>query len=104
MVLGLCLAHWWPMPTRPAPQPQAEASSASSAAHPARQEPADCALPPRHHRVNTVFGTDDPSMAPLRYFPPEHLAAVYLPLIVPLIVPMLAGIKKGYTEVHNGQT
>jgi hypothetical protein len=46
----------------------------------------------------------DPSMAPLRYFPPEHLAAVYLPLIVPLIVPMLAGIKKGYTEVHNGRT
>jgi hypothetical protein len=43
----------------------------------------------------------DPSMAPLRYFPPEHLAAVYLPLIVPLIAPMLAGIKKGYSEVRE---
>ena len=54
------------MPTRPAPQPEAEASSASSAAQPARQEPAGSALPPRHHRVNAVFGTDDPSMAPLQ--------------------------------------
>ena len=78
----------WPMSTRPAPQPEAEASSASSAAQPARQEPAGSAdaeassassaaepaqqeptgsaLPPRHHRVNAVFGTDDPSMAPLQ--------------------------------------
>ena len=56
----------WPMPTRPVPRPEAEASSASSAAQPARQEPAGSALPPRHHRVNAVFGTDDPSMAPLQ--------------------------------------
>ena len=55
-----------PMPTRPAPRPEAEASSASSAAQPAQQEPAGSALPPRHHRVNAVFGTDDPSMAPLQ--------------------------------------
>ena len=55
-----------PMPTRPEPRPEAEASSASSAAQPAPQEPAGSALPPRHHRVNAVFGTDDPSMAPLQ--------------------------------------
>ena len=40
----------------------------------------------------------DPSMAPLRYFPPEHLAAVYLPLIVPLMIPILMGFKKGVAE------
>ena len=40
----------------------------------------------------------DPSMAPLRYFPPKHLAAVYLPLIIPLLIPMLMGLKKGYVE------
>ena len=56
----------WPMPTRPAPRPEAEASAASSAAQPAQQEPAGSALPPRHRRVNAVFGTDDPSMAPLQ--------------------------------------
>ena len=56
----------WPMPTRPAPRPEAEASAASSAAQPAQQEPAGNALPPRNHRVNAIFGTDDPSMAPLQ--------------------------------------
>ena len=55
-----------PMPTRPAPRPEAEASAASSAAQPAQQEPAGNALPPRNHRVNAIFGTDDPSMAPLQ--------------------------------------
>ena len=54
------------MPTSPAPQPDAEASSESSAAQPARQEPAGSALPLRHHRVDAIFGTDDPSMAPLQ--------------------------------------
>ena len=54
------------MPTRPAPRPEAEASAASSAAQPAQQEPAGNALPPRNHRVNAIFGTDDPSMAPLQ--------------------------------------
>ena len=53
-------------PTLRATRPEAAASSASSAAQPARQEPADSAQPPRHHRVNAVFGTDDPSMAPLQ--------------------------------------
>ena len=56
----------WRMPTRPAPEPEAEASSASSVAEPARQESAGRALPPRHDRVNAIFGTDDPSMAPLQ--------------------------------------
>ena len=54
------------MPTRRTHQPETEASSASSAAQPARQEPASSALPPPHHRVNAIFGTDDTSMVPLQ--------------------------------------
>ena len=52
--------------SRLAPRPEPEASSSRSAAQPARQEPAGSALPPRHHRVNAIFATDDPSMAPLQ--------------------------------------
>ena len=55
-----------PTPTRPTPQPDAEAGSESSVAQPARQKPAGSALPLRHHRVDAIFGTDDPSMAPLQ--------------------------------------
>ena len=55
-----------PMPTRPTPRTDAEASSASSVAQPAQQEPASTKLPPRHHRVNAVFGTDNPNMEPLQ--------------------------------------
>ena len=40
----------------------------------------------------------EPSMAPLRYFPPVHLAAVYLPLIVPLLIPIVMGLKNGVKE------
>ena len=54
------------MPTRPTPRTDAEASSASSVAQPAHQEPACTRLPPRHNLVNAVFGTDDPSMEPLQ--------------------------------------
>ena len=54
------------MAPRPAPQPKGEASSASSAAQPARQEPAGSAESPRHHCVNAVFGTTNPRMAPLQ--------------------------------------
>ena len=74
----------WPMPTRPTPLLQPEVSSSSSAAQPAQQKPADstappilspCSLPPgldvqraepKHHRVNTIFGADDPNIAPLQ--------------------------------------
>ncbi len=45
----------------------------------------------------------DPKMAPLKYFPPEHLAAVYLPLIVPLLIPMIAGVRKAVAEVKQLQ-
>jgi hypothetical protein len=38
----------------------------TSVAQPAQQEPASSAPPPRHHRVNAIFGTDSPSMAPLQ--------------------------------------
>jgi hypothetical protein len=43
----------------------------------------------------------NPTMAPLRYFPPEHLAAVYLPLILPLLLPIICGLKTGIREYKN---
>ena len=43
----------------------------------------------------------NPTMAPLRYFPPAHLAAVYLPLIIPLILPILVGLKSGFREYRS---
>jgi len=43
----------------------------------------------------------NPTMAPLRYFPPEHLAAVYVPLIVPLFIPIVSGLKNGFRDYMN---
>ena len=43
----------------------------------------------------------NPTMAPLRYFPPEHLAAVYVPLIIPLFIPIVSGLKNGFRDYMN---
>ncbi|CAK0895404.1 unnamed protein product [Prorocentrum cordatum] len=50
----------WPMPTRPAPQPETEASSASSAAQPARQEPAGSAGPPPPQQPSALHNAERP--------------------------------------------
>ena len=46
----------------------------------------------------------DPSMTPLKYFPMEHLAAVYLPLIIPLVAPIFIGIKRGLAEYRASKS
>ena len=48
------------MATRPAPQPEAEASSVSSAAQPARQEPAGSAVPPPPQQSSPLHGAERP--------------------------------------------
>ena len=40
----------------------------------------------------------EPSMVPQLYFPPEHLAAIFLPLWLPLIMPIVVGFTKEFKK------
>lgn len=45
----------------------------------------------------------DPTMVPQLYFPPEHLIAIFVPLLLPLCMPLFAGVKREVQRLKRKQ-